>query len=263
MAFVPLYDNAYRGDAQEVYRQIRAETYDLDLGQTGWMTAAELRGFLPLLNLTPQSHVLEVGCGAGGCARYLSTLTNARVTGIDVNANAIDEARSTAASVPGTRLSFLHVDAREKLPFDDNSLDAVFSNDAMCHIPDRAATLAEWRRVLKPGGRILYTDAMVVTGPLTSEQLLARSSIGIYVFLPPGENERLIRAAGFEMQSAADLTANAAAIARRWHDARMRWHRDLVLIEGQSTFENLQKFLACVHHVSAKRLLSRFMYAAR
>ena len=49
---IPLYDNAYRGDAQEVYRQIRTDTYDVDLGQTGWMDAEELRGFLPLLDLT-------------------------------------------------------------------------------------------------------------------------------------------------------------------------------------------------------------------
>jgi SAM-dependent methyltransferase len=180
-----------------------------------------------------------------------------------VNASAIEEARSAAAELPGARISFQQIDAREKLPFVDNSLDAVFSNDAMCHIPDRAATLNEWRRVLKPGGRILYTDAMIVTGPLTGEQLLTRSSIGLYVFLPPGENERLIRDAGFDLLSTVDLTPSAAAIAKRWHDARMRRQEDLVQIEGISTFENLQKFLSCVHQVSEKRLLSRFMYTAR
>ncbi len=263
MTFVPLYDNAYRGDAQEVYRQIRAETYDIDLGQTGWMNAEELRGFLPLLNLKHKSHVLEVGCGAGGCALYLSRLTDARVTGIDVNANAIEEARSAAGSVPGARIAFEQMDANEKLPFEDGSLDAVFSNDAMCHIPDRNGTLKEWCRVLKPDGRILFTDAMIVTGPITNEQLLTRSSIGLYVFVPPGENERLIRDAGFELISSADLTSNAAAISKRWHDARMRRYEDLVVIEGRSTFKRLQEFLSCVHQVSEKRLLSRFVYAAR
>jgi SAM-dependent methyltransferase len=263
MPFVPLYDNAYRGDAREVYSQIRAETYDIDLGQTGWMNAEELRGFLPLLSLTDHSHVLEVGCGAGGCALYLSRLTNARVTGIDVNATAIDEARCAAGSMPGARISFERMDANEKLPFEDGSLDAVFSNDAMCHIPDRSRTLKEWRRVLKPDGRILFTDAMIVTGPITNEQLQTRSSIGLYVFVPPGENERLIRDADFELISSADLTSKAAAISKRWHDARMRRYEDLARIEGMATFESLQNFLSCVHDVSEKHLLSRFMYAAR
>ena len=237
--------------------------YDVDLGQTGWMDAEELRGFLPLLDLTRQSHVLEVGCGAGGCALYLSRLTHAQVTGIDANASAIEEARISAKSRPEARTRFEQIDANERLPFEDASFDAVFSNDAMCHIPDRSRALKEWCRVLKPNGRMLFTDAMIVTGPVTNEQLMTRSSIGVYVFLPPGENERLIREAGFDLMKSVDLTSNAAAISKRWHDARAHRYEDLSRIEGMSTFQNLQKFLSCVHTVSDKRLLSRFMYAAR
>src|SRR4051794_4547393 len=106
MAIVPLYDNAYLGSAQEVYRQIRTETYDLDLGQTGWMNAEELRGFLPFLNLTPEAQVLEVGCGAGGCALYLTRLTHVQVTGIDANPSAIEGARLSAESIPQARARF-------------------------------------------------------------------------------------------------------------------------------------------------------------
>jgi hypothetical protein len=49
---IELYDTAYAGNAQRVYQEIRRETYDLDLGQTGWMMAEEFRGFWPLLHLT-------------------------------------------------------------------------------------------------------------------------------------------------------------------------------------------------------------------
>ncbi|MBV8810198.1 MAG: methyltransferase domain-containing protein, partial [Acidobacteriaceae bacterium] len=206
---------------------------------------------------------LEIGCGAGGCALYLSRLTQAQVTGIDAHASAIEEARTSAQSAPEARTYFEQADANERLPFEDASVDAVFSNDAMCHILDRSRALKEWWRVLKSNGRILFTDAMILTGPITNEQLMARSSIGLYVFLPPGENERMIYEAGFELITSADLTSNAAAISKRWHDARARRYEELVRIEGMSTFQNLQKFLSCVHSVSDKRLLSRFMYAAR
>jgi len=263
MAFIPLYDNAYRGDAQEIYRQIRAETYDVDLGQTGWMNAEELRGFLPILNLTRESRVLEIGCGAGGCALYFSRLTQAHVTGIDTNAKAIDEARTSAQSLPEARTLFEQIDANERLPFADASFDAVFSNDAMCHILDRSSALREWWRVLKSNGRMLFTDAMILTGPITNEQLMTRSSIGLYLFLPPGENERLIHEAGFDLLTSVDLTSQAAAISKRWHDARARRYEELVRIEGLTTFQSLQKFLSCVHTVSDKHLLSRRMYAAR
>jgi SAM-dependent methyltransferase len=262
MVPIPLYDSAYLGNAQAVYRDIRSETYDVDLGQTGWMDAEELRGFVPLLDLKPAAQVLEVGCGAGGCALYLIELTGSHVTGIDANPSAIPEARK-AAEATNALASFEQTDANQPLSFRDASFDAVFSNDAMCHIPDRSRALKEWFRVLKPGGRILFTDAMIVTGPITNEQLMTRSSIGTYLFLPPGENERLIREAGFSLIASADLTSNAAAISQRWHDARARREDDLVHIEGVATFEGLQKFLTCVHTVSDKRQLSRFMYAAR
>jgi SAM-dependent methyltransferase len=259
---IPLYDSAYLGNAQAIYREIRSETYDVDLGQTGWMDAEELRRFLPILELTPETRVLEVGCGAGGCALFLSELTGSHVTGIDANPSAIAEARH-AVEATKSLASFEQIDASQPLPFRDACFDAVFSNDAMCHIPDRSRALKEWFRVLKPGGRILFTDAMIVTGPITNEQLMTRSSIGTYLFLPPGENERLIREAGFSLIASADLTSNAAAISQGWHDARARREDDLVRIEGVTTFEGLQRFLACVHTVSEKRQLSRFMYAAR
>src|SRR5260370_39326184 len=97
------------------------------------------------------------------------------------------------------RVGFHLYDVSRRLAFPDSAFDAVHSNDAMCHLLDRAAVLQEWRGVLKPGGRFLFTDAMIVTGPLTNRELATRSSIGVYLFLPPGENERLISAAGFAL----------------------------------------------------------------
>ena len=88
----------------------------------------------------------------------LSRLSHARVTGIDANPSAIEEARQSAEGAE-SRACFEQMDANERLPFADGSFDAVFSNDAMCHIPDRSRALREWFRVLKPGGRILFTDA--------------------------------------------------------------------------------------------------------
>ena len=117
--------------------------------------------------------------------------------------------------------------------------------------------------MLRPGGRALYTDAMIVTGALSNEEMAARSSIGYYLFLPPGENERLIREAGLELLRADDVTEAAAVLSKRWRDARALRQSELVKVEGEANFDGLQTFLACVHNVARERRLSRFLYLAR
>jgi hypothetical protein len=109
---------------------------------------------------------------------------------------------------------------------------------------------------------MLFTDALIVTGPITADEIATRSSIGLYVFVPPGENEKLIAAAGFELLSADDVTAEAETIAGRWHEARAAHRGQLTAREGEANFEGLQRFLACVRTVSAEHRLSRFCYVA-
>jgi cyclopropane fatty-acyl-phospholipid synthase-like methyltransferase len=260
---VDLYNNVYADFASRAEAAVRAKAFGEDIGQSSWMTAADWLRFADLANVGPASHVLEVGSGSGGPAVYLAGRRGCRVTGVDLNAHGVaNGAQLAAARGVADRAAFQAIDASQPLPFPAETFDAVLSNDAMCHIEHRLEVLRDWRRVLRPGGRMLFTDAMIVTGIVSQEEIATRSSIGRYLFVPPGENERLIAAAGFTLLAAEDLTAAAEAIAQRWHDAREQ-HRDaLVAREGEANFAGLQRFLACVHRLSAERRLSRYGYLA-
>lgn len=69
---VNLYDNAYANYGSEVYREVRNETYGEDFGQTSWVTNEESKEIPRLLDLKPDSFVLEVGCGSGRYALHLT-----------------------------------------------------------------------------------------------------------------------------------------------------------------------------------------------
>jgi hypothetical protein len=86
------------------------------------------------------------------------------------------------------------------------------------------------------------------------------SSIGLFLFVPSGVNERLIEKAGFQLMRQGDVTENAALVSRRWHEARARHRDSLIKIEGEQRFEDLQKFFDAVHHLSSERRLSRMVY---
>ena len=106
------------------------------------------------------------------------------------------------------------------LPFGDGSFDGLVCIDSMNHFPDRAAVFREWCRVLRPGRRALFTDPVVITGPVTNDELALRSSIGLFLFVPPGVNERLIEQAGLRLVRQEDVSAGAAIVAGRWRDSR-------------------------------------------
>ena len=258
---VDLYGTAYRNFATQALEQVRRATYGEDFGQSSWVTGDEYRRFFRLLDLTAADHVLDVGCGSGGPAVFLAREVGCRVTGIDVNDAGI-RAGLTLAQQAGlhSRVDFRRADVRDPLPFPDGAFDAIVCMDATCHMPARGGLLGEWRRVLRSGGRMLYTDPVVVTGVVTNQELATRSSTGYFEFCPPGVNERLIVEAGFELARAEDVTENEVEVSRRWHAARQERAAELIRLEGEETFGGLQRFQATVHSLTAERRLSRFVY---
>lgn len=260
-AKVNLYDNEYGHFA--LYRDVRRETYGQDFGQTSWVTNEESNEIPQLLQITRDSSVLEIGCGSGGYALHLAGQFGCRITALDINAEGIKNANALAEEKKlGARCRFQRCDASKSLPFGDAEFDAVFSNDVLCHIPGRAGLLREVARVLKPGGRLLFSDALVIGGMISHEEVATRSSIGYYFFSPPGENERLIKDSGLQLIFARDTTDAAALISQRRRDARQKRAKELVSVEGEPNFEGLQRFLGCVRDLTSERRLLRFLYMA-
>ncbi len=258
-----LYNNAYGNYESDAYREVRIETYGEDLGQTSWVTTEESAEIPELLALERDSYVLEIGCGSGGYALHLAEKVGCRILGLDLNESGIRNANQLAQSRGLAALArFQQVDASKDLPFDEETFDAAFSNDVLCHVPGRLGVLAEIFRVLKPGGRFLFTDALVIAGMVSAEEIATRSSIGFYAYSPAGENERLMHQAGFSGIRAIDTTENAARISKRWHHAREKRKPDLLAAEGPATFDGLQRFLSSVHILSTENRLLRHLYFA-
>jgi SAM-dependent methyltransferase len=149
-----------------------------------------------------------------------------------------------------------------RLPFEDNTFDGLLCVDAMNHFPDRLDVLKEWSRVLRPGKRAVFTDPVVISGPVTNDELALRSSIGLFLFVPSGLNELLIAQAGLRIVEQEDVTDNAALIGGRWREARHNYKDDLLRIEGEERFESLQRFFDTVHKLTTERRLSRIVYVA-
>ena len=258
------YGATYGRFAASVYAEVRSEAFGEDIGQTGWLSAPEHDRFLSWLRLDRGDRLLDVACGSGGPTLRAVRLTGCTATGIDLHADAIRTAREQAgaAGLAGGA-EFLQADASGTLPFPDAAFDAVICVDAINHLPDRAQTLREWARVLRPAGRVLFTDPVVVTGAVTGEELRTRSAIGTFLFVPAGYDEQVLEEAGFALEEREDRTGNMARIARRWHDARAARADVLREVEGDETFEGQQQFFEVAARLATERRLSRVAFAAR
>lgn len=164
--------------------------------------------------------VLDVGCGTGGASRLLAAEYDCDVVGVDITAGFIDVASwLSAATGLAERTHFVCSDAAH-VPLAAGSVDVVWCQHALMNMPHIPRVLAEWQRLLAPGGRVLLHE--VVAGensePLVLPVPWARSPANSHL----RNRQQLLRClalAGFEPLSVEDVT-EAALAWRQTHSRR-------------------------------------------
>lgn len=258
------YGAQFRSFDTDLLAEVRREAFGEDVGQNGWLTVDEQDLFIDWLGLSESDRLLDIACGSGGPTLRIAKIAGCEVTGIDLHEDAIANATSYAEQQGlAERASFQVADGAHALDFDSARFDVLMCIDAINHLPDRARVLEEWHRVLKPGGRLLFTDPIVVTGPLTNDEITIRASIGVFLFVPDGTDERMLHDAGFAVERVEDRTPNMARNARGWLDARARHEAALRELEGDEAFDGQQVFLETAACLAEQKRLSRKVFVAR
>jgi len=186
------------------------------------------------------------------------------VHGIDIEAEAISAAQESARSRGLTvQAKFTVADASRPLDFAAESFDAIVCNDAISHLPDRFVVMAEWLRLLKPGGNGIFTDTHVVTGPLSSREIAVRSFNTFQLYVPRGFDESVLASVGLLLVRVEDTTENMAKCGARRLAAREARRDGLLEIEGQETFDRYNELFRVAATLAAERRLSRLLFHVR
>lgn len=111
-----------------------------------------------LLELNPQSRVLDVASGAGTSAFYLAERFGCEVLGIDYSTRNVESAAATAQAKGLSEKVRFHTGDAERLPVEDAGFDAIVCECAFCTFPDKETAAREFARVLRPGGGIGLSD---------------------------------------------------------------------------------------------------------
>ncbi|CAN5565374.1 hypothetical protein BH23CHL5_BH23CHL5_00840 [soil metagenome] len=152
--------------------------------------AMELDRIISTLDINSSSHVLDAGCGSGQFAIALA-VRGMNVVGVDLSPNMIEFARKNA-EMAGVRMSFIQAEV-SCIPIESGSVDAVFARMVLMLTPDPEATLSEFRRALKPGGRLLVS-VPGARSPIFGDawKLHLRGTPPTMNYMVPWELERLL-----------------------------------------------------------------------
>jgi arsenite methyltransferase len=121
------------------------------------------------LDLRPGQEVLDLACGPGATATLLAQERRVKVTGIDLGAAQVANARTRARQLGLDEWVQFQLGDAERLPIGDDRFDAVVCECALCTFPDRQTAAAEMVRVLLPGGKVGITDIWLEPGRLEPE----------------------------------------------------------------------------------------------
>ena len=190
---------AIRSGVESLGKTIDSVTVD-DLGpvdefHTGGRQAS--KHFIDQLGVTPDMHILDIGCGLGGPARFVASRYRCRVDGIDLTPEYIETGRVICGWVGLNDRISLHQGSALSMPFADGAFDGAYMLHVGMNIEDKAKLCSEVHRVLRPGSLFGIYDVMKAgAGELSYPMPWATTAASSFV-VDPAQYRSALQAAGF------------------------------------------------------------------
>lgn len=208
-------------------------TYDHFHGR-GLEATAELAG---ALSVEPADHILDIGSGIGGPARYIAERFSCRVTGIDLTAEFCDVARRlTDRTGQADKVSFECANALA-MPFEDASFDGAYSMNVAMNIADKTGFYREISRVLKPHGWFALSELARGPGPDMDYPTPWADTAASSFLATIDETRSALAQCGFAVEHLRETAAEVLAFADRSREIVAQGdkppHRAVQLIHGE------------------------------
>jgi len=155
---------------------------------------------IELCHITPDSYVLDVGCGAGVTPAYIARKVGCRVVGVDIMPKMVERSAEQARREGVSNLTEFKVADAQDLPFEDDRFDAVMTESVAAFPENKQKTVGEFARVTKPGGYVGLNETAWIKYPPPLEVVAwASQEVGATVKpLTPEEWAGLLETAGLK-----------------------------------------------------------------
>jgi len=191
-----------------------------------------------MMQAAPGDHLLDVGSGIGGPARWVGRRFRCKVTGIDLTPEFCDVARHLTRRLGmDDRVAFEVGDALA-MPFPDDTFDGAWSMNVSMNVADKGALYREIRRVLRPGAWLVLSEIAKGAGADVDYPTPWAAGPATSFLSTPAETRRGLSSAGFDVIRLHESRDEALAFAARSREIVARGgkppHRAVMLIHGDA-----------------------------
>ncbi len=214
---------------------IERRVFGSDHGGTSWTTVDEARQVSELLRLGPKKLLLDIGAGAGWPGLYLAATTGCDVVLTDIPFYGLQAAVERAEADDLSGACWVAVADGAALPFRSGGFDAVSHSDVLCCLLPKLAALESCRRVVRTGGRTVFTVISIPPG-LSSADHERAVAVSPHFADTKEEYPAMLERTGWEITDRIDLTAEFLESSRRMQEEEEAHADELGELHGEDDF---------------------------
>jgi SAM-dependent methyltransferase len=176
---------------------------------------ASTRDLARYAGITEGMRIADIGCGIGGPARTLADEFGCHVTGVDLTPEFVRAATMLTGRVGMDAVCDFKLGSATAIPLPDASFDAVWSQNMMMNVADKATFFSEVVRILKPGGVFAFEAVLSGNGAAIHLPAFWASHAAINHLVSRSQLEQLLTASGLQQCACENTTAQVIAAARK------------------------------------------------